>query len=211
VRLFVAAYPDQEAVGDLQRLVSTLQVAQPMPPGRSTRLQPPGRWHLTLSFLGDVPDVSASKAAGAITKAWEAVSVEPVLRLAGGGSFGRGRFTVLWVGLRGDVEGLTTLANAVRREIKRAKLPVDPKPYRPHLTIARPGDRLTREQVDADRAALDSYQGPQWTVKELHLVRSYLGPRPTYETVSVTKPATRPTPPDPDHRSRPAGTVRPAG
>lgn len=211
MRLFVAAYPDQEAVAHLRALVSTLQVAQPMPPGRSTRLQPPERWHLTLSFLGDVPDTAGLKATRAMAAAWEAASVKPVLRLAGGGSFGRGRFTVLWVGLRGDVEALTTLAGAVRREIKRAKLPVDPKPYRPHLTLARPGERLTREQVDADRAALDAYQGPQWTIGELHLVRSHLGPRPTYETLATTGATTRPTPPDPDRRSRPAGTARPAG
>jgi len=199
VRLFVAAYPDKEAIADLHRLVDTLAVAQPMPPGKSTRLQPPERWHLTLAFLGDVPDQAASKAASAMQAAWQAGSLDgsrrrpgpiadarPALALAGGGSFGRGRFTVLWVGLRGDLDGLAALATSVRRELKRAKLAFDAKPYRPHLTIARPGDRLTRDQLDADRALLDAYHGPQWTINELCLVRSYLGPKPRYETVAST-------------------------
>ncbi|MER7271967.1 2'-5' RNA ligase family protein [Micromonospora carbonacea] len=108
-----------------------------------------------------------------------------VLRLGGGGSFGRGRFTVLWVDVRGDVEALRVLARLVRVGLRRGRLPYDEKPFTPHLTIARPGDRIDRADVAADREALHDYLGPPWPATELVLVRSHQGPKPTYDRVAA--------------------------
>ncbi|WP_433687842.1 2'-5' RNA ligase family protein [Micromonospora carbonacea] len=108
-----------------------------------------------------------------------------VLRLGGGGSFGRGRFTVLWVDVRGDVEALRVLARLVRAGLRRGRLPYDEKPFTPHLTIARPGDRVDRADVAADREALHDYLGPPWPATELVLVRSHQGPKPTYDRVAA--------------------------
>jgi 2'-5' RNA ligase len=89
----------------------------------------------------------------------------------------------VWAGVHGDLDGLRDLTGAVRRELRRAKLPYDGKPLRPHITLARPGDRLPPELIAADLAALAAYDGPQWTVDEVRLVRSHLGPKPRYEPV----------------------------
>jgi 2'-5' RNA ligase len=189
VRLFVAAYPPDPVVEDLAALVGTLSVGRASDLGINARLAPRPFWHITLAFLGDVPDerqVDVEKAIGEAVRRWAASGTgRPVLRVGGGGRFGRGRFTVLWAGLRGDVAAVRTIAAAVRRELRRARLPFDDKPLRPHLTVARPGDRLPAEQIAADRAALDAYQGPEWTVGELRLVRSYLGPKPRYEYLAT--------------------------
>ena len=107
------------------------------------------------------------------------------LRLAGGGRFGRGRFTVLWVGVDGDRSALDGLSRGLRRELKRGRLPYDNRPFKPHLTIARPGDRLVREAVEADRDALAAYRGPDWPVRQVELVRSHLGPKPWYEHLAA--------------------------
>ncbi|MEV0425376.1 2'-5' RNA ligase family protein [Micromonospora sp. NPDC050495] len=107
------------------------------------------------------------------------------LRLSGGGSFGRGRFTVLWVDVRGDIDGLATLARLIRIGLRRARLPYDEKPFRAHLTIARPGDRVDRAEILADREALHDYAGPEWTADELVLVRSHPGPKPTYDRLAA--------------------------
>jgi 2'-5' RNA ligase len=69
--------------------------------------------------------------------------------------------------------------------LRRARLPVDRKPFRAHLTLARPGDRLTPAALAADLAALNTYRGPRWQLTDLRLVRSHLGPSPTYETLAV--------------------------
>ncbi|GAA0794028.1 RNA 2',3'-cyclic phosphodiesterase [Spirilliplanes yamanashiensis] len=176
MRLFVGVFPPPAARDDLARAVAGLHVATA---AVNTRLVPPERRHVTLAFLGEVDEHRLPAAADALT----GVAVEPPeLRIAGGGRFGRGRFTLLWAGVDGDLD---PLAGAVRAALRRARLPFDRKPFRPHLTLARPGDRLTREQVDADRDALGRYAGPPWTAGEIALVESRNGPHPGYEVRAV--------------------------
>ena len=178
LRLFVAVDPDGVAVADLAVLVDGLAVARPTPPGGSLRLTRRDAWHLTLAFIGEVPDTDRPAAEAALARVDAARA--PTVRIAGGGRFNRGRFTVLWAGVDGDVAGLAALATAVRRELRRVKLPIDRKPFRPHLTIARPGDRLPADDLAADIASLAAYAGPPWTVARVHLYASELGPHPTY-------------------------------
>jgi 2'-5' RNA ligase len=185
MRLFVAVYPPAAACDDLEQRLAGLNIAIAAGQGVNTRLARRETWHVTLGFLGEVaeerlPDVHT--AVGRAVDRWH-VDGPPRLRLAGGGRFGRGRFTLLWVGVEG--EALAGLARQVRRELKRARLPFDDKPFKPHLTVARPGDRLDRAAVDADRAALAEYQGPAWPAETMELVRSHLGPKPWYEHLDV--------------------------
>ncbi|WP_176984753.1 2'-5' RNA ligase family protein [Asanoa ishikariensis] len=108
----------------------------------------------------------------------------PELSLSGGGRFGRGAFALMWVGVAGDLEPMRALHKALRRELKHARFPYDERPWKPHLTLARPGDRIPRADLDADRAALDAYVGPVWPARELSLMRSNLGPDPSYDRLA---------------------------
>ncbi len=183
-RLFVCVDLSPAAVADLGAVVDQLEVARADQPGHSTRLAARDRWHLTLVFLGDVPADRVDRAGDALAAA--VVGRSPVeLRMSGGGTFGRGGFTILWAGVGGDVAGLKDLSTAVRTELRRARIPFDRKPLRPHLTISRPGSRVEPDLIARDVATLSAYTGPQWTVDNLHLVRSALGPRPTYTTLRV--------------------------
>ena len=56
MRLFVAAFPPPEVLDDFVLHVSTLACGASRPPGGSLRLVPPERVHLTLVFIGEVPD-----------------------------------------------------------------------------------------------------------------------------------------------------------
>ncbi|HET8684610.1 MAG TPA: RNA 2',3'-cyclic phosphodiesterase [Micromonosporaceae bacterium] len=185
MRLFVAAYPPAPVADDLAGLVATLAVARAAAGGVNTRLVPAATWHITLAFLGEVPDGRRPEVEGALetaTARWRAGHAEPpVVRVQGGGRFGRGRFTILWAGLAGEVEALRALASAVRRELRRARLPYDGKLFRPHLTLARPGDRVPVDAVQADMAALRGHVGPAWRVGELRLMQSHPGPKPRYD------------------------------
>jgi RNA 2',3'-cyclic 3'-phosphodiesterase len=178
MRLFVATYPPAAACDDLERRLAGLNVAIAAGRGVNTRLARRDTWHITLAFLGEVGDERAADVSTAVGRAVDGRPA-PALRLAGGGRFGRGRFTLLWVGVQG--EALDQLARSVRRELKRARLPFDDKPFKPHLTVARPGDRLDRAAVDADRAALAEYRGPEWPAGTVELIRSHLGPKPSYD------------------------------
>jgi 2'-5' RNA ligase len=211
VRLFVAAYPPAAALDSLEEVVAKLHVGQAEAAGVNARLAPRSRWHVTVAFLGDVADdrlPDVEQALGLGVDAWRAgapaprkrpprsprlapapaacpasapAPVVPVLRLAGGGRFGRGKFTVLWTGVQGDVPVLAALGDALRRQLKRSRLPYDDRPFRPHLTLARPGDRISPAELAADLEALAGYEGPPWPVDSLHLVRSHPGPHPTYD------------------------------
>ena len=187
----MAAYPPAEACDDLERQLAGLHVALAASRGVNTRLARRDTWHVTLAFLGEVAEDRGPGAAMAIERAvsaWRAAAPgPPQLRLAGGGRFGRGRFTLLWVGVDGDREALAGLSWQVRRELKRDRLPYDDRPFKPHLTIARPGDRLEKAEVEADRAALASYRGPDWPVRSVELVRSHLGPKPWYEQLATSE------------------------
>ncbi|MGK5737968.1 RNA 2',3'-cyclic phosphodiesterase [Micromonospora sp. URMC 103] len=189
MRLFVAVYPPPEAVAHLTAQIAQLRVGAAAAAGTNVRLADPAHLHLTLAFLGDVEAdrlVEVESALG-LAAQWfhDARDSSPRLRLGGGGRFGRGRFTVLWVDVRGEAEALATLARLVRSRLRHARLPLDDKPFRAHLTVARPGDRVDRVDVEADRATLDGYLGPEWPATELVLVRSHLGPRPHYDRLAA--------------------------
>lgn len=183
----MAVYPPAEALDHLADAVARLRLGQAAAGGTNVRIVARPLWHLTLAFLGEVddgraPDATVAVAAG--VDRWTGGS-RPGLRLAGGGRFGRGRFTLLWAGLAGDVAGLRSLADAVRRELRRSRLPYDRKPFRPHLTFARPGGRLPAADIAADLASMQEYEGPPWTVESICLVRSHPGPHPVHDQIAA--------------------------
>lgn len=195
LRLFVAVDPPSAAVVDLGAVVDTLEVARANASGRSTRLAARERWHVTLAFLGEVPRHRVATVTTALEHAVASDTVRTAVpirvRVAGGGTFGRGKFAILWAGLGGDVAGLEGLARAVRRELKGARIPFDTKAFRPHITLSRPGGRVPAELIAADVATLSSYEGPLWSVEAVHLVHSTLGPQPRHTrlaTVSLPSP-----------------------
>jgi RNA 2',3'-cyclic 3'-phosphodiesterase len=205
VRLFVALYPPAEALDHLADAVTRLRLGAAAAQGTNVRLAARPLWHVTLAFLGEVPEERVQAAQQAVSTAvgqwyastagpWRAAATgQPRLRLAGGGTFGRRRFTLLWVGLAGDLDALRSLTGAVRRRLRSNRIPHDRKPLRPHLTVARPGERLPPEDLAADLEALERYNGPAWAVGAVHLVRSHQGPRPVHEPLAAFPLA--PTPP----------------
>jgi 2'-5' RNA ligase len=141
----------------------------------------PDRWHLTLLFLGAVPDELVESLVAA---SGPAVGGAPpmTLRLAGGGRFGSARRPqVAWAGLAGDVDPLAALAGRLAAVARSLRLPVDDRPFRPHLTLGRWRPRQPADGSLTDRLA--DYRGPDWPVTEVRLKESHLGAVPTYETV----------------------------
>jgi 2'-5' RNA ligase len=186
-RLFVAVDLSPGALADLAGLVNGLRVSRANAPGHSTRLTRPENWHITVTFLGDVPVAKVARAEAVVRDV--AARGSPItLRVAGGGTFGGRRDPILWAGVGGEVERLRDLARATQRALRRARLPRDDRPPRPHLTISRPGQRVPPGEIAADMTTLNGYTGPEWTVTELHLMRSDTvqsptGPAPRYTSL----------------------------
>ena len=164
MRLFVAVRPPEAAVRHADAALEPVRRDHP-----DLRWVPAPRWHLTLAFYGEVPD---DKVDGTVAMVDRQLRGHGPCDLAfrGAGAFAR---RALWLGVDGDLAALKATARAVTFERR---------PYRPHLTVAR-----LRGGVDPGGAveSLAAYAGPGWTAGTVHLVRSRLGPSPTYEDVAT--------------------------
>ncbi|MGY1733057.1 RNA 2',3'-cyclic phosphodiesterase [Geodermatophilus sp. SYSU D01045] len=165
LRLFVAVTPPPPARDSLAAAVAPLREAPGAP-----RWGDPARWHLTLLFLGAVPPALLEQLTAAVGSA-VAGTPPTVLRLAGAGRFGSARRPqVFWAGLDGDVAVVTALAGRLARAARGLGLPVEDRPFRPHLTLGR---WHPRRPADGDLPArLAGYRGPEWALAEVTLVRS---------------------------------------
>jgi 2'-5' RNA ligase len=151
VRLFVAIYPPGNVCRDLRHRLTDGGT-------REVRLTPIDRWHITLAFLGEV----AAERLPEVERALDGVTVPRgvVLRLRGGGRFSRGRSTVLWAGVEGDLA-------ALHRDVS-VRLGLEEREFTPHLTVAYKDDPVVR-------LALHGYAGPPWPLREIALVHSVPG------------------------------------
>lgn len=142
----------------------------------------PDQWHLTLAFYGEVAEPKAEKLLEGLTRAAER-SAPFGVRLATAGTFPRQatKARVLWIGLDGEVDSLRRAADRCAGAGRRARIAMEDRAFRPHLTLA----RSRRDAVDvADLVhRLSSYTSPWWQVTSLRLVRSTLGPEVRHETL----------------------------
>jgi RNA 2',3'-cyclic 3'-phosphodiesterase len=176
VRLFVALMPPGEVVEELK--AGTAVLRQLAPGLRWTR---PEQWHVTLAFLGEVSEHVIDELIRRLSRA--ATRHQPLsLSLGGGGRFGH---QVLWTRVLGDRDALCRLADSVRAAARRSRLPMEQRPYHPHLTLARAAAGTDLRPL-VER--LVSWQGLPWVAVRLHLVRSCLGAGPggsaSYEPIA---------------------------
>lgn len=172
-RLFVALPVPAPVAAALDARVAPLRASLP-----GLRWVPADRWHLTLTFLGDVADADLPELEQRLGRA-AARSASLRLRLGAGGRFG-GR--VLWVGVDGDRDALRRLAERTTAAARRTGIDVERRRLRPHLTVARasrPTDLRPLVGALADPA------GPEWTATHLALVHSTLGEQARYDTVAT--------------------------
>ena len=102
---------------------------------RGLRWLPAGQLHLTMSFLGEVPE----EAATGLREQLAGVHVPPFfLPLQGVGSFqSRGKVSVVWVGVGRGHPHLFALHKKVQDAVLRAGLEPDLRAFHPHITVGR--------------------------------------------------------------------------
>lgn len=132
---------------------------------------PPHQWHLTIAFLGSVEEERLPEVEDALRPVAAAVAGPVRLRLGDVGHFGR---RVLWIGVEDDPAGVVAdLGVEAQRALLVAELPVDEKPVKPHVTLARPAKRNGK----LPRAVLDEVPTVDgaWEVAEVVLLSSVRG------------------------------------
>lgn len=161
IRTFIAVELAQSVRGRAQDLIKKLRTADV----KATWVRPE-QMHLTLKFLGDVPDQEIPEVCQLVQ---EAVRDLPAFEM----SFrGCGAFPSLenprtvWIGVEEGGEELTMVHEAVDQAMKRLRFPRETRRYRPHLTLGRiresgPGVAELARQIeefadyDADLSVVD--------------------------------------------------------
>lgn len=135
----------------------------------------PEKLHLTLKFLGEIEPSRVEDLSGAASRA--AANVEPFrLTIAEPGAFPlQGQPRVLWLGIEDASGRLAALQRSLEDACAAAGFPREPRPFKPHLTIARLRSPQGARQLAA--AHREAHFEPQtFNVSELVLMRSELGP-----------------------------------
>lgn len=180
MRLFVAVVPPDDVLDDLEEHLGPRREAGP-----EIRWTDRHQWHVTLAFLGDVPERRLDDLTEALARS--AAKRDPlVLRLSGAGAFPNPYAArVLWAGVeqvRGD---LAAVARGIRNAASTVGATPDGTRFSAHVTLGR-----FHRPTEATRwiRALDAWEGPAWRVEELALVESHLGEgrgrRPRYEVLA---------------------------
>lgn len=151
MRCFVALWPSAEVRDALAQRVGPI-----VPAG--CRAVPPVNYHLTLCFLGEVPETRVPALAAVVAEL-------PVTRfsfaLGDVGHFARAGVT--WVGPTAEAAELLGLQRTVAERVSAAGFEFEMRDFRPHVTVA----RRCREPAPA-------WRGPPlaWPVDGIALCRS---------------------------------------
>jgi 2'-5' RNA ligase len=173
IRSFIAIELPEEAKKGLQRIQSELALSQyPF-----VKCVSPEGIHLTLKFLGNVPEPNLAAIVKVMEQSSQGVAPFP-LQITEVGAFpNMRRPRVLWVGIKGDVDKLINWQQKLDKGLVPLGFPREERPFTPHLTLARlrencsPADTLRFGEIVAGAQLEIDYK---FTVTSLNLMRSQL-------------------------------------
>jgi len=171
LRVFCAAeIPDEEN----QRVAEYASHLRSRFPDVVARWERTEKLHVTLKFFGEISPPRIEELSRAVARAADGVAPFSLV-VEGTGFFPpRGAARVLWLGVGDESDGLHELQRRVEDECATAgaaSFAREPRPFRPHLTIARlRTPRGARAIADAHRGS--SFRGEAFTVSELVVMRS---------------------------------------
>lgn len=174
MRAFFALLPPEGVREDLTEHLQPRREADTERAWRWTRAE---HLHLTLAFLGDLPEWREDDLVEAAA-AWAARQQPVEMRWGTAGAFpDPGAAKVLWVGVLGAEadRALRSWSRALRDLASHVGADVDGQRFVPHVTVAR-----SARKVLAGRwvQALDAYASPAFTASDIALVVSHLGEGP---------------------------------
>jgi 2'-5' RNA ligase len=167
VRAFLAVSLPAEARACVEEAIESLRAAVPA----DVRWTPPDNHHLTLKFLGEIPEDKIDalvERAGA-----KLATVAPFeVALAGFGAFPSAREArVLWLGVARGAAALAKLARKLDSAARVAGAERERRPFSAHLTLGR-----LRAPAGIELERLTSPTSASWTVDEVVLYESRLAP-----------------------------------
>ena len=141
--MFVALDLDDDA----RRAIAALQqrIAKTLGADRSMKTVDPAHMHLTLAFLGEIADCDVPAIVDTLSTNIDLRRFAAVFQ--GLGVFPpRGAPRVLWLGVGDGSAEIVEVQRVVARRLEELGIALEPRPFHPHLTLARwrtsrPADR----------------------------------------------------------------------
>ncbi len=148
------------------------------------RWTPHGQLHLTVKFLGEVPDSQLPRVVQAVASG--ASMANPFgMQIAGCGCFPhRAAVRIVWAGVSDASGALPQCVHVVGQELERIGFPKERQPFSPHITIGRVGEDRSQGRI---RRAAEAFSLAllEQRVESVTLMSSVLSPKgPTYAAVS---------------------------
>ena len=193
LRLFVALEPP----APVRRKLAAAQERLRREAGRhaaDVRWVDPSNIHLTLQFLGAVPEERVPGVRSAVAEV--AAASRPLrLELRGAGGFPSARRPrVVFTGLAGDLEALGRLVSELGRRLVHLGFPPEERPFSPHLTQGRARDGRGAPGLGGAIAAAADDEPVPWRVDDVVLFRSHLSPTGARHEALERWPLGSPTP-----------------
>ncbi len=172
LRAFVAFKLPEHIVDRAAALQSALRDQ-----GLKLRWVKPRNLHLTLKFLGDIPEADAPKIGSAIHHVADDES--PLeMTLQGMGAFPSiKRPRVLWIGFGGQVEGLKGLHGKLEDQLEQLGYDRDKRGFKAHLTIARIKGRMAPNILLQAIQEVGDFPPLPFALRHLVLYKSDLRPQ----------------------------------
>ena len=194
MRLFTAIElpdPARRHLADVQARLKQL-----WQPAAATRF-PPVSWtreknlHVTLKFLGEVPDERVPGVCEALAQA--TFPREPLkLHAAALDAFpSHGSIRVLHARIEGDADALAAVHASIEAQCASLGFPRENRRFRAHVTMGRPRAPLRGAWDALERATSGTLPGPEFEAPSFSLVQSKLNPAGAIYTTLATFPTQR--------------------
>lgn len=188
MRLFLAVDVDPVAREALRRVCAVVRQAadDAVAPGHpAIGWVDPSRMHLTLHFLGEVPERDVPALTEALSEPLDRAPFE--VALGGVGVFpASGSARVVWLGCARGADGLADLRRETGERLVALGYALESRRFSPHLTLGRVKDRMPQD-FRARMVAVEAPGVGPWIVSAVTLFQSHLGPSgATYSVVSRT-------------------------
>jgi 2'-5' RNA ligase len=135
----------------------------------------PGNIHVTLKFLGEVPEEKIEEVSSATERAVEGVGSFSMSLKGTGGFPNLRRPRVIWIGTGSGGEELSRLAERMEQEMEKIGFPKENRKFSPHFTIGRVKSPKNIEAL-AGKVESTEFQTEEIQVTEVVVMRSQLHP-----------------------------------
>jgi len=171
MRLFLAVDIPEDIRSSAERLIARLEI-----PSTKVRWVKPANLHVTLKFLGET---SSDRLAAVIDAARRTAAAFGPMNLSvdGMGVFpNKIKPRVVWLGLKGDLDKMAGLAEALDLALARKGFDREERAFSPHLTIGRVISDSVKGQIIRATTAHREMDLGSFTASSLVLYESQLRP-----------------------------------